>query len=212
MLGDEGAKLIGEGIRNNRSVVHFDISNNELSSRGGEQIIRGLADNESITSITLGSMEALHRNRLGPSCMLSMANMLKNNRVITFINLSSTSIRNEGVLNLSLGIIANPSILALNLSQNEISYEKASADAIVDMLTMSRIRDFDLSENPLGNQVLYIYIYIYIDDGVDFSCIQNEQLHTFKARTFELLVGISLSPRSFQEPASKCFNQKPTTR
>jgi hypothetical protein len=56
---------------------------------------------------------------------------------------------NEGVVELSEGLLCNKSLIMLNLSHNEIS--ALGVEVLVKTLKKTNITEIDLSRNTLGN-------------------------------------------------------------
>ncbi len=77
---------MSEAIKQNDSLIHLDLSSNDIQSRGAAAIFEALFLNKSIISLDISSREGLNRNRIG-------CGELSNN--CTLNTISKTGIINE---------------------------------------------------------------------------------------------------------------------
>jgi len=153
-IGDQGLLEICQSLKYSLSIVHIDISSNELGPKGGSALFKALAVNESITSVDISSHEGLHRNRIATKGMKNIVPVLKNNKILSILNLTGNSIKSDGLQFLAEGIIGNTTLLSLKLNQNEIQGISNTLKYIKTILIESRLKELDLSDNPLGNQCI----------------------------------------------------------
>ncbi len=148
-LGDAGAVEIAQAIRYSRSVVHVDLSSNSLGPHAGEAVFASLMANASVTSLDVSSQPGPGRNRLGAKAMLSAIPVLRSSKILSILNIGGNAIRTEGLAYLAEGAKGNTTLESLGVAQNEIS--QCAAVAIRTLVTGTRLRELDLSDNPLGN-------------------------------------------------------------
>ena len=91
----------------NRSLVHIDISSNDIGSEGTSIFFTAMASHKSVTSINISSPEGLNRNRIGLKGSDALRKLLKKNEILTILNLEGNSLGHEGFLNLVEGLAHN---------------------------------------------------------------------------------------------------------
>lgn len=108
--------------------------------------------NESITCLNISSREGLHRNRLCEGGSEALGRYIGRSRYLTFIDLSFTSISNEGIPFIAEGVFANKNLLSLKIPGSELTFN--SYEYIFRILANFKLKDLDISSNQLGNEVL----------------------------------------------------------
>ncbi len=111
---------MANGIKTNSSIVHLDISSNDITFRGGNVIFDTLMTNNSIISLDISSKDGVNRNRLTSEGIKKLETLLKKNQYIEFINLNGNTIKNEGLKYILLGLNNNSSLHHLSIANNEI--------------------------------------------------------------------------------------------
>ena len=51
---EEGAGHIGEGLSQNNTLLHLDLSNNYITREGAEKLAKGLIKNNTLVTLNLG--------------------------------------------------------------------------------------------------------------------------------------------------------------
>lgn len=64
-LGDNGVRELGVAIGCLKNMVYLDLSNNSLTYRGAEFLLKGIKDNHSLIDINLASKSGPFKNILG---------------------------------------------------------------------------------------------------------------------------------------------------
>ena len=85
--------------------------------------------------------------------------VLKNNKLLEFLNISGNSLRSEGLRVILNGISNNSTLHVLNISNNEIdSTGMKCLKSYINkgLITQTRLYEIDLSENSIGNEVYNI--------------------------------------------------------
>lgn len=150
LFKDEGVIKIAKSLLASLSVVHLDISSNEISPEGAKDLFDILNGHHSLASIDISSHEGLHRNRLCTIGSKALSNLIKNSQVLTCLNLSSTCIGPEGLDYLVDGLSENISLSSLNLCNNSLGHK--SIEKLAKVLTNTDIRNLDLSFNKILNE------------------------------------------------------------
>ena len=150
-IGDAGVSDISQALKYSLSVVHVDLSSNDLGPKGASKLFKALSVNESITSVDLYSHEGLHRNHITSKGMKNIVSVLKNNKILSILNVGGNGIRAEGLMYIAEGIAGNTTLLSLKVQQNEIQGNPAILKCLRTILIESRVKELDLSDNPLGN-------------------------------------------------------------
>jgi Ran GTPase-activating protein (RanGAP) involved in mRNA processing and transport len=146
---NEGSILIGEIIKNNKSIKFLDISNNGLS----ENLIRPLSDaiktNSSLENLILET------NTIGALGCGILCEGLKINRGIRFLNLKNNSVGFEGAKHISDMLMLNRTLNNLNLQANLL--DEHSITLIADKIgynTELKIINLAFNQLPNANDVL----------------------------------------------------------
>ena len=102
------------------SIVHLDISSNEITAQGSEMILDLLGNHMTLASIDISSHEGLHRNRLGIVGSQAVNRLLKTSQVISILNLAGTGIGPDGIEYIISGLKNNLILASINLSSNNL--------------------------------------------------------------------------------------------
>jgi hypothetical protein len=61
------------------------------------EIFEGLKENNSVVEVDVSSLDGLNRNKIGHSGARAIERMLKNNHVISYLNLGGNMLGTEGI-------------------------------------------------------------------------------------------------------------------
>ena len=117
-FGDEGIQLLLECLEGNNNIVELNLSSNSLGVNGGTSVFEFLLNQDSIIYLDLSSKEGIYRNRVCAERIKLITNVLKNNFFLEKIDLSSNSIKNEGMKYIVNGLINNSSLKYLIIPNN----------------------------------------------------------------------------------------------
>ena len=161
-MGDMGIELLSQSISRTKSLIHLDVSSNEISSKGGRILFNSILYNESITCLYAGNMEGLHRNTFNDTGIQPLEAVLDYNQFLSFLNLGGTLIGNEGLRYVANGLENNKTLYQLNIAQNYLSLP--SLEPFISIMQSKRLIDVDASNNPFGDKVIHntLYVDIYI--------------------------------------------------
>ena len=163
-LSDIGAFALLKEICDSQTLVHLDLSNNDITPVGLENITKILAYHPSITSFDMSSYEGLHRNRIGPQGACFMGNVIRENKILQFLSLAGTGL-GDGIEELARGLENNSSLLCLDLSNNGLVGRHMYV--LAKSIIKSELKKLDLSQNKIA------------DDGCEF--LANMMLGAYEA-------------------------------
>eukprot|EP00826_Nyctotherus_ovalis_P014472 TRINITY_DN14034_c0_g3_i1.p1 TRINITY_DN14034_c0_g3~~TRINITY_DN14034_c0_g3_i1.p1 ORF type:complete len:289 (+),score=34.86 TRINITY_DN14034_c0_g3_i1:526-1392(+) len=149
-MGNLGAVEVAKIIRSSLSLVHIDISSNDIGPKGATEIFKALQTNQSVTSLDMSSREGLFRNRICEQGLRKPTPTLQSNKTLTLLNLSGNSIRAAGLEKILKGLTRNHTLLSLKIASNEIEGEERTLKCL-KALASAKLLELDISENPLGN-------------------------------------------------------------
>lgn len=148
-FGDEGVTSIIKGIVFNTTIVHLDLSNNNISQEGCYFILKTLKRHPSLSSLSLASESALNRNKIGKIGAVELERFMTGNEIVGVLNLYSTMLL-EGVNELAEGIKASKSLVSLNIGANQLG--ALELKTISNVIPISRLLILNLSDNFISNE------------------------------------------------------------
>ena len=131
-LGDSGAVAISEALNSHTALTGLSLDNNPGISNAAQQLITGcLAKNAVAKAILGGTTTSVTKinayiNDIGAA---AIAEALKNNTVLTFLNLDTNNIEDSGAAAISEALKANTALTWLYLRNNMIGDSGAAAIA-----------------------------------------------------------------------------------
>ena len=205
-IQDEGAVYLGKalGENENSTVTHFDISINQVGSKGAAAFAGMLAKNKSLAKLNMSASSVqgegafcmakaleknstvteldVSRNELGSKAAVAFADMLSTNRSIAKLNMHRCNIQREVAVRLAKALERNFTVSDLDISGNPV--ELKGAIAIAFMLKR--------------NQCLKTLEIIDIDDNVGVEGAL-EMIESMKCNTTleKLVLSKKCEPSSF---------------
>lgn len=162
-FGDDGIASIIKGLSFNSTIVHLDLSNNNISPEGCYMILRTLKRHPSLSSLNLASESALNRNRLGKLCAVELERFLVENEIIGVFNIYSTTI-SEHIQELSNGLTASKSLVSLNIGANQLG--PFELEILSSIIPKTKLLILNLSDNLIGNEGSQSISSILTDDSI----------------------------------------------
>ncbi len=138
-------------LEKSHSLVHLDVTANQINSRAAAALMQALTKNESLYCLIMSSVSGPHQNNIKSEGVRSAARALAQNCMLGILNLSGNMLGNDGLAYIVDGLCKNKSVLSLNVSQVYIDHN--SVDQITRLILNSRVCYLDLSKNRLGNAV-----------------------------------------------------------
>ncbi|MEW5297431.1 MAG: hypothetical protein WDW36_000639 [Sanguina aurantia] len=121
-LGDEGLRLICEGLAQNKSVTALDLPDNALGDQGMVYLVAAVKNNPSLTQLQLAY------NSIGDKGAIALAEIIRTSTSLKKLGLSFNRIGKEGCRALTSAISANQSLKQLQiLPGNPVEEKDAKA-------------------------------------------------------------------------------------
>ena len=149
-ISDKGVKKIGKALAKNKNFIHVNISSNTLSPEGLYQFIKLITPSQSLISLNLSSVDRINKNRLGTKGAEALYLLMSNSKILNFLNISGTSLGNEGTELVIKGIYNNKSLLFVSLGFNV--FDHRVLDSLCNSVAVSNIIQLVISGNSIGNK------------------------------------------------------------
>ena len=153
-IGDMGLELLLNALKDSLTLVSLDISSNNITYKGGQKIFKTFVSQQSIIDLNLESLEGINRNHLTAKGIKNIVKYLKNNFFIETLNLSGTSIKNEGFDLICKGLNNNITLYNLNISNNDI--QESGLKNSIKHIEITKLHSINLSNNPIMDEGLII--------------------------------------------------------
>jgi hypothetical protein len=99
-------------VARGKSVIHLDISSNNLTQKGAKKVFKELTFNESLISLAIGSVDSVSKNKIGSgSAVRQLALYLQQSVFLQFLDLQSSQLLDSGLAILSEGLKANQTLI-----------------------------------------------------------------------------------------------------
>jgi len=108
-------------IKRCSNVVHLDLSQNEITSKGVKKVFKSLMSNTSLISLSIGNHENIQKNKIGQKGIPKLSALLKTSQVLQFLDVRGTVLCDPGIIELCEGLKNNKTLLVLNISKNDIT-------------------------------------------------------------------------------------------
>jgi len=166
-LGESGADL-AETLRVNKSLATVDLSHNDIGDNGGRKIARALAENMSISKLSLNDVQlskvgpffkalqnnlvlrdlSLRGNRLGADGAAALAKLIKLNTTLRSLDVSNCQLGALGAKWLAKNLQTNTTLTTLKLASNNMG--PSGVKVVLTALATSKVSTLDISDNNLG--------------------------------------------------------------
>lgn len=153
-IGDCGLELLLNALKDSLTLVSLDISSNSITYKGGQKIFKTFVNQQSIIDLNLESLEGINRNHLTARGIKNIVKYLRNNFFIETLNLSGTSIKNEGFDLICKGLNNNITLYNLNISNNDI--QESGIKNSIKYIETTKLHSINLSNNPIMDEGLII--------------------------------------------------------
>lgn len=90
-----------------KSIIHLDLSSNELTYKGAKKIFRSLLTNNSLISLRLGNYDGVHKNKIGYRGVKHLNSFLMISEYLQFLDLRGNLICDQGVFEMCEGLKKN---------------------------------------------------------------------------------------------------------
>jgi hypothetical protein len=128
-IGDTGASLISEAVRETATLKTLILYNCGITSRGAEDLSRALAQNSSLEKLDIGW------NSVGDEGISHVAEALKQNKQLKELWISKCGMTDKGAASLASALTVNTSLKMLNIGEsNGPLLTEGGLSAIADSL------------------------------------------------------------------------------
>jgi Ran GTPase-activating protein (RanGAP) involved in mRNA processing and transport len=150
-FGDSGASSIATLLLQSRKLISLEIASCGISDSGARCIFEALQRNKTLVGLHAGSGSGVSRNALGPASVEALCATLRQNRVLSELNLSMTEITAESIEMIAAGLALNQALQILTLSHNNI--QSRGTASLLNALLTSRVAELHLASNHLKDDV-----------------------------------------------------------
>lgn len=174
-LGDEGAYCFADLIYNSNSLIAVDLGSNRMTDNGTRTIFSSLRTNSSIACLNIGSKTSIGRNIIGPKTVIEISEMLKENKIISELNLSMTELNSINITGICPGLTINKTLTHLNLSNNNI--KSSGAISVLKSLYHSNIIELKMASNHITDDVgPYLSAFLSKNKNISFLDLSVNEL------------------------------------
>lgn len=135
----------------NQSLVYLNLSSNNINSECATLLFNSLKDHPTLSELNLSNNDKLHKNRIGSKGCLALRDLLKQNKILTILNIAENSIGAEGIKNIAEGLQSNKVLVSLNLSSNNLP--PSCIYTLTPALSHSGLIELILRRNEINDRV-----------------------------------------------------------
>jgi hypothetical protein len=86
---------------------------------GSAQLFKALRFHPSLTALTIANHDRINRNRIGLQACQDLHNLIRDNKVLSFLNIADNRIGNEGLAKIASALTGASPLVVLNLANND---------------------------------------------------------------------------------------------
>ena len=154
-IGDEGAILLINSLKDSQSLVSLDISSNSISHKGGSILFTTFVHQQSIVNLDISSHEGINRNRLTIRGIMNIQEFLEKNLFVEKLNISANSLKNEGFELICKGLNNNITLKELSIGNNDINEE--GLEQCLQYINTTKITYLNLGGNKIKDEGLILF-------------------------------------------------------
>ena len=154
-IGDEGAILLINSLKDSQSLISLDISSNSISHKGGSILFTTFVHQQSIVNLDISSHEGINRNRLTIRGIRNIQEFLEKNLFVEKLNISANSLKNEGFELICKGLNNNITLKELSIGNNDINEE--GLKQCLQYINITKINYLNLGGNKIKDEGLFIF-------------------------------------------------------
>ena len=148
-MGNSGLANLLKGVIRCDSLVSLDIGSNDIAIEGASLLFKTLKKHPSLSVLTIANHDRLHRNRIGANACYDLRDFLKENKIISSLNIADNRIGNEGLSVVAQALDKHCVLIIFNLSNNDLEGVQA-IDCISSYLSRTKnLLELNLSNNKL---------------------------------------------------------------
>ena len=142
-IGPSGTTAIANALTNNTTLEKLNISNNKLGDNGAELLLKGITNTKTMRILDISC------NNIGPPGTTAIANALTNNASLEELSISSNKLGDNGAELLSVGIRNTKILRVLHMDNNNIGPSGTTATAKA-LTNNTSLEELNMSGNKVG--------------------------------------------------------------
>ena len=158
----DGVPFIASGLCINRTIRTLDISNNNISDLGAQEIARALHENQTLQALNISC------NNIRVDGAKAMAEALHENKELQYLDISNNNILDNGVIAISECMKKHSKLQQLVISGNNIS-SKGTHQLAEAVKINTTLRSLDISNNKISSDGVK-----FINDCLKLNCTLKE--------------------------------------
>jgi len=128
--------------------VSLDLGSNDIMLEGSASLFDALREHPTITALTISNHDRFNRNRIGVKACRNLAGMLRDNKVLSLLNIADNRIGNDGLALIAPALTSASPLVVLNLANNEL--DDKSIDLLHNYLSTGKnLLELNLSNNSI---------------------------------------------------------------
>ena len=170
-LGDHGAELLSEGIRDTKTLRTLNIENNSITSSGTIAIANSLIDNSSVEELYMGSIS------IGQDEAVALGNTITNNKMIKTLELDFVDDGNDGTTDKESAMIiitslycnntiTNLTLPSIKLYESDFHVITEEVEMVNSIRTLSNDQIIDFNLKFLDLEDYHHYAYCNTEHGI----------------------------------------------
>jgi len=145
-IGDEGAFLVIDVLKQNKELAYLNMSINNIGNEGAIALASALEQNKELEYLNMSI------NNIGNEGVVALASALEQNNELTYLDLSNNNIGDEGVKALASALEKIKKLEYLKLSNNNIGNE--GVIALARSLNKTLLTYLNISINKYGGGMM----------------------------------------------------------
>lgn len=142
-----------------------------------------LKTHDAITSVVLSNSEGMHRNKIGERGCRAIAEVIRENKIITLLDVSDNALGHEGINTICEALSSHsakqpaPSLLTLNISHNAVKRE--SIPLIKAAIVKSpHLMELNLSDSKLNDRSLEELAVVFYNNTTKLETLDLSYNHS----------------------------------
>ena len=128
--------------------MSLDLGSNDIMLEGSSSLFDALREHPTITALTISNHDRFNRNRIGVKACRNLAGMLRDNKVLSLLNIADNRTGNDGLALIAPALTSASPLVVLNLANNEL--DDKSIDLLHNYLSTGKILlELNLSNNSI---------------------------------------------------------------
>ena len=149
-LADAGCIAVADYIKSNPPVIFLDLRSNSITMEGASALFMALKSNDQVVYIDMSAIDGIDRNRMSSHGCKALAELLKENEIITHLNMSMSGISVEGCVFLSTALAMNKNLAFLDLSGNRFGTQ-GTCNLFKENNSFGHVETLILARNDIGD-------------------------------------------------------------